>query len=355
MSEALALGHELVELRLREPVVISRGSQETAEVLRVSLTWGAITGYGEAAPQEEDGQTIASATAFLDSFADQLGDDPFALEEIGARMRRLPGESAAKAAIDAALHDLCGKLLEQPTWRLLGLRSSGPPTSMTISLGVPDEMAAKAQAALDRFPGLRLMKLKLGAGDGQDLDRTRAVASATGLPLTVDVNEGWGLDQALELIPALAELGVRAVEQPLPRHSTDGATLKLRSTLPIYVDEDCYTLEDVAPCVSRAHGINIKLVKCGGIREALRMIHAAQALGLKTMLGCMAESGLGIAAATQISSLVDGVDLDAHLILERDPAPGVELVDGVQTASSTPGLGVSTIGGRERGHASSPR
>jgi L-alanine-DL-glutamate epimerase-like enolase superfamily enzyme len=338
---AITLHHELLELVLRDPIVISRGTQDTAEVLRVSLGWGGVTGYGEASPQEEDGQTPTTAAAFLDGVAGELGDDPFALEAIEGRLRAHAGESAAKAAVDAALHDLCGKLLGQPTWRLLGLASSGPPTTMTISLAGPDEMAAKAHETIRRFPQLRAMKLKLGGRDGHDADRVHAVASATRLPLAVDVNEGWQLDEALELLPQLAAAGVRTVEQPLPRASADGPLLKQRSPLPLFADEDCYTLEDVAACALRAHGINIKLVKCGGIREALRMIHAARALGLQTMLGCMAESGLGISAATQISSLVDAADLDATFILAHDPAPGVTLVNGVQTASSLPGLGVS--------------
>jgi L-alanine-DL-glutamate epimerase-like enolase superfamily enzyme len=157
----------------------------------------------------------------------------------------------------------------------------------------------------------------------------------------VDVNEAWSVDEALDALPQLAELGVEYCEQPLRAGDAGGAELKARSPIPIYVDEDCHTLADVAACAERAHGINIKLAKSGGIREGVRMASAARALGLGVMLGCMLESGLGIAAGCQIASLCDHVDLDGNLLLAHDPWPGVELVDGVQTPSAAPGLGVT--------------
>src|SRR5207244_12545825 len=159
-------------------------------------------------------------------------------------------------------------------------------------------------------------------------------------PLQVDVNEYWSRDEALEALPQLAELGVAYCEQPLEAADPGGAELKRRSPLPIYVDEDCHTLADVAGCAEIAHGINVKLAKSGGIREAVRMAHAARALDLGVMLGCMIESGLGIAAGASIASLCDHVDLDGNLLIARNPWPGVELVDGVQTPSEEPGLGV---------------
>jgi L-alanine-DL-glutamate epimerase-like enolase superfamily enzyme len=197
-------------------------------------------------------------------------------------------------------------------------------------------MARRAQRA-GRF---RRLKLKLGAGDGRDVERVRAVRSATDVPLQVDVNEYWSLDEALDALPQLAELGVEYCEQPLPAGDPGGAALKAQAPIPIYVDEDCHRLGDVAVCDERAHGINIKLAKSGGIREALRMAHAARALGLRVMLGCMVESGLGIAAAAHVASLCDHVDLDGNLLLEDDPWPGVEFRDGVQVPSDQPGLGV---------------
>jgi L-alanine-DL-glutamate epimerase-like enolase superfamily enzyme len=200
-------------------------------------------------------------------------------------------------------------------------------------------MGEKGKRAHDSGRFKRL-KLKLGARDGLDVERVRAVREVTDVPLQVDVNEYWTLDEALDALPRLDELGVEYCEQPLPAGDENGAALKKASPMPIYVDEDCHTLADVTACATIAHGINIKLAKSGGIREAVRMAHAARALGLGVMLGCMVESGLGIAAGASIASLCDHVDLDGNLLIAHDPWPGVELVDGIQTPSEEPGLGV---------------
>jgi L-alanine-DL-glutamate epimerase-like enolase superfamily enzyme len=329
----------IVTLELAETFVISRDSSDTADVLAVELRHSGVSGFGEAAPIERYEESVESAQAYVEEHAEALGDDPFAVEEV---MERLPPrEHAARAAIDAALHDLQGKLLGQPVWRLLGLRRAGPSTSWTVWLGDPDDMARRAEKALDRF--LRL-KLKLGGRDGLDVERVRAVRGVAGdLPLQVDVNEAWSLDEALDAVPALAELGVAYCEQPLPAGDEGGPQLKERSPLPIYVDEDCHTLADVSACAARAHGINVKLAKSGGIREAVRMVHAARALGLGCMLGCMVESGLGISAGAQVASLFDHVDLDGNLLLGHDPWPGVPFVDGVQFPPEEPGLGVHAV------------
>jgi L-alanine-DL-glutamate epimerase-like enolase superfamily enzyme len=331
------LDARIVTLRLAETFVIARESADTADVVQVELRHGDVSGFGEAAPIERYGESADSALEFAREAGELLGDDPWALEEIGARLAEQPGEHAAKAALDGALHDLCGKLVGQPVWRLLGLRRAGPPTSWTIWLGDPDDMARRTEKVRGRF---RRLKLKLGGRDGLDVDRVRAVRAVADVPLQVDVNEYWTLDEALENVVALAELGVEYVEQPLPAGDAGGAALKAASPIPIYVDEDCHTLADVAACVERAHGINIKLAKSGGIREAVRMANAARALDLGVMLGCMVESGLGISAAAQIASLCDHVDLDGNLLLAEDPWPGVEFRDGVQLPSEEPGLGV---------------
>jgi L-alanine-DL-glutamate epimerase-like enolase superfamily enzyme len=328
----------IARLELAETFVIARDATDVAEVVHVEIAHDGVSGFGEAAPIERYSETAESALAYVEEHAKALGDDPFALDEIESRLA--PAEWAARAAIDAALHDVQGKLLGQPVWRLLGLRRQGPPTSWTIWLGDPDDMAQRAARASDSF--LRL-KLKLGARDGLDVDRVRAVRGATQLPLQVDVNEYWTLDEALDSLPQLAELGVDYCEQPLPAGDPGGARLKAESPIPIYVDEDCHRLGDVAACAQRAHGINIKLAKSGGIREAVRMAHAARALGLGVMLGCMLESGLGIAAAAQVASLCDHVDLDGNVLLAEDPWPGVELTDGVQLPSEAPGLGVTRL------------
>jgi L-alanine-DL-glutamate epimerase-like enolase superfamily enzyme len=332
---AVKLAARAVTLELAETFVISRGAQDTAEVVYVEIEHDGTTGYGEATPIERYGQSAESALAYLDAQADRLGDDPWAFEEIESGLP--PEEPAARSGIDAALHDLQGKLAGLPVWRLLGLRRAGPPTSWTIWLGAPDDMARRTEAVSGRF---KRLKLKLGGRDGLDVERVRAVRGVTDVPLMVDVNEAWELDEALDALPELAALGVEYCEQPLPAGDEDGPELKQRSPLPVYVDEDCHVAADVPACAERAHGVNIKLAKSGGIREAIRIAHVARALGLGVMLGCMNESGLAIAAGAQIASLCDHVDLDGNLLLRHDPWPGVKLVDGVQLPADEPGLGV---------------
>ncbi len=329
---------EIVELRLAETFVIARESTDVAEVVQVTIEHDGTVGRGEAAPIERYDETATSALAFVEVHAALVGDDPFALEEIGARLADIPGEQAAKCALDAALHDLQGKLLGIPVWRLLGLPRVGPPTSWTVWLGDPDDMARRAQVAASRF---RRLKLKLGGGDGLDIERVRSVRAVTDLPLMVDVNEFWALDESIAASEELATLGVEYIEQPLPAGDPGGAELRRRSALPIYVDEDCHDLGDMAFCAEIAHGINIKLAKSGGIREGVRMAHAARALGLGVMVGCMVESGLGIAAGCIVAPLCDHVDLDGNLLLATDPEPGVAFLDGVQVPSDLPGLGVA--------------
>jgi L-alanine-DL-glutamate epimerase-like enolase superfamily enzyme len=319
-------------VQLAETFTISRGSEDEAHVIQVAVEYDGAVGHGEAAPIERYSESVESGLAWLEGV--ELVDDPFALDELTGRLP--PGEHAARAALDHALHDLQGKLTGLPVYRLLGLRPAGPPTSWTIWLGDPDDMARRTEKIANR--GFRRLKLKLGGRDGLDIERVNAVRSVTELPLQCDVNEAWTLDEALEYLP---QMTLDYCEQPLPAGDPDGAELKRRAPLPIYVDEDCHTLADVALCAERAHGINIKLAKSGGIREAVRMTHAARALGLGVMLGCMVESGLGIAPGAHIASLMDHVDLDGNLLLAHDPWPGVTFADGIQVPADAPGLGVA--------------
>src|SRR5262249_36743204 len=202
-----------VTYQLAETFVISRGASDESESVVAEVTHAGVTGYGEGTPIDRYGEDTAGAVEFLTESAELLGDDPFAFDEIQARLPAAPHKQAARAAVDHALHDLCGKLAGVPVWRLLGLRREGPPTAWTIWLGDPDDMARRAEQATPRFSRL---KLKLGGGDGLDVERVRAVRSVTERTLQVDVNEYWSVDEALDTLPRLGGLGVEYCEQPLP-------------------------------------------------------------------------------------------------------------------------------------------
>ena len=209
----MELSARIVSLELAEPLTIARGSQDVAELVEVEIRHDGVSGYGEAAPIDRYDESAESARAYAEGVAGDLGDDPFALEEV---LQRLPAEQfAARSAIDAALHDLCGKLLGEPVWRLLGLEPLGPPTSWTIGLADPDEMARKAERA-EASGRFKRLKLKLGGGDGLDVERVRSVRAVTAVPLQVDVNEYWSLEEAMDGLPQL-EMRLAGIEPATSR------------------------------------------------------------------------------------------------------------------------------------------
>jgi L-Ala-D/L-Glu epimerase len=325
-------------LALAEEFGIARGSRTTQSVVQVELEHDGVVGRGEASPVYYRGESIDSALEFLSSAAPPLvGDDPFALEDIEERLEDVDGEAAGKAALDAALHDWIGRRLGVPVWRLLGLSPEAPPTSFTISIDSVDGTRDRAR----RASGFRALKVKVGGAE--DLERLEAVRAESGAPLRVDANEGWTLESARELMPELIRLGVEFVEQPFPADDVESflALAELEPRVPVIVDEGCQDLRDVAPAAAYADGINVKLAKAGGVREAVRMIHAARALDLHVMLGCMVESQLGVAPAAAIASLADWVDLDGHLLLADEPYTGLRFEDGRVLPSADPGLGVA--------------
>jgi L-alanine-DL-glutamate epimerase-like enolase superfamily enzyme len=303
-------------------------------VVQVELEHDGLVGRGEAAPIYYRGETVETASAFLAEAAPALdGADPFELEAI---LDRLPGDAAGRCALDAALYDWVGRRLGVPVWRLLGLSRDAPVTSYTISIDTVEGTRDRTRRARE----FRALKIKVGGAE--DLARLEAVRAESDAPLRVDANEGWTLEAARELVPALVEFGVELIEQPFPAADLESfrALRELDSLPPVIVDEGCHDLRDVAPVAGYADGINVKLAKSGGLREAVRMVHAARALGLRVMLGCMVESQLGVAPAAQIASLFDFVDLDGHLLLADEPFRGLQLEHGHVLPSHGPGLGV---------------
>jgi L-alanine-DL-glutamate epimerase-like enolase superfamily enzyme len=327
-----------VSLTLAETFTIARQSRDVEEVVHVELEHDGLVGYGEGAPVDYWGETPESLLGFLKEEAPALiGGDPFALEYIDQRLALRPGEQGAKEALDGALHDWVGKRLGQPVWRILGLAPTSPATSYTIGIDSVDGTVDRTR----RAEGYQFLKVKVGGPD--DLARLEAVRENSDACIRIDGNEGWTLETARELMPRLRELEVEFVEQPFPVDDIDSyrALRELPERIPVILDESVRGLADVGRAAGIADGINIKLAKSGGIREGLRMIHAARALDLQVMIGCMIESELGIAQSAQIASLVDHVDLDGHLLISNAPFSGLGFRDGGVVASAEPGLGVT--------------
>jgi L-alanine-DL-glutamate epimerase-like enolase superfamily enzyme len=266
-----------------------------------------------------------------------LPDDPFHLEEAERRWENtLRGNAAARAALSAALHDLVGKRLNVPVFRMWGLDPCmAPKSTFTIGLDAPDRIRAKVMEA-DQYP---ILKVKLGTD--HDLDILRAIREATDKEIRVDANCGWTVKRTLRMLPVLDEFGVTVLEQPLVPHDLDGlAAVTAQADIPVIADESCLTSVDIPPLVGKVDGINIKLAKCGGLREALRMIAVARAHGLMVMVGCMIESSLGITAAAHFTPLVDIVDLDGAALLADDPFVGATIDGGQVSLPAGAGLGV---------------
>ncbi|HEX9108919.1 MAG TPA: dipeptide epimerase [Longimicrobiales bacterium] len=301
-----------------------------------------LVGWGEAAATPFYGETAETVTAALPRLAEALnaaaGDDLFALEAAERGMERVLGRNpAARAAVSAALHDLLGKRLGVPLWKLWGLAPAAPASSFTIGLDEPEAFRQKVREA-SSYP---VLKLKVGTGRDEELLRI-VREEAPAVKLRVDANTGWTAKQAIDALPLLEEYGVELVEQPVAADDLEGlALVRLRSRIPVVADESCKTAADVVRLAGRVDGVNIKLAKCGSLREALRIVHVARAQRMSVMLGCMVESTLGIAAAVQLAPLVDWVDLDGAALRAHDPfrGPGIE-ADGTVRFNQSPGLGV---------------
>lgn len=335
----LRLHAEVLQLRTRHPFIIARGGQSEYDTVWVRLTDAdGVEGWGEAAPSKFYGETAQTILAALQTYATALPDDPFQLEGAEqtweAAMRRNP---AARAALSAALHDLWGKRLGQPLYRLWGLDPARAPRStFTIGIDTPEKMQAKVREAAE-YP---ILKIKLGTE--RDVELLQTIREATDKELRVDANCGWTVKRAITMLPVLREFGVTVLEQPLPPDDHAGlAEIRRRADIPLIADESCRTATDIPPLAGCVDGINIKLAKCGSLREALRMIAIARAQHLMVMVGCMIESSLAITAAAHFTPLVDIVDLDGAALLADDPFVGATITGGQVALPSGPGLGVT--------------
>ena len=332
----------------RFALAISRGV--TAQTVNVwaRVEADGIEGWGEASPfgvgdlrqsTEQIIEHLAQARPLLEPL------HPLERERVEQSLRAAGIGSAARAAIDLALWDWLGKRTGLAVWQLLGLsREAIAPTSVTIGINPPEVAQEQTRDWIERTHA-RALKVKLGNPAGIEADQAMFEAirqvAPEGIALRVDANGGWSLPDAITMCRWLAERGVEYVEQPLPRGAEDDLpALHRESPLPIFADESCFDSRDVARLADRIHGVNIKLMKCGGLSEAIRMVHTARALGLQVMYGCYSDSSLAISAASQIAPLADHLDLDSHLNLLDDPFVGAELQEGRVVPAAAPGLGV---------------
>ena len=335
------------ELKLRHVFTVATYSRSTTPDVQVEIEYDGIIGYGEASMppylQKELG-TLESVTAFLKQVQAKIGDfpDPFRLEEILAYVDGLSeGNAAAKAAVDIALHDLVGKLLGAPWFRIWGLdKDKAPSTTYTIGIDTPQVVRQKTEECVDRF---NILKVKLGGGNDRQMIET--IRSVTALPIAVDANQGWtDRRQALDEIFWLKEQGIVMVEQPMSKERLDDiAWITQHSPLPVFADESIQRLPDVLKVKGAFSGINIKLMKCAGMREAWKMLTLARALNMKVMLGCMTETSCAISAAAQLSPAVDFADLDGSLLIANDRFRGMTVVAGKITLPDRNGIGVELL------------
>lgn len=335
------------EARMKHTFTISGSSRKSTPIVLTELTWNGITGYGEAAMPPYLGETYESCEAFLAKAAAEVlprYNDPFLIEDILAEVDAVaPGNPSAKAAIDIALHDLTGKLIGQPWWKIWGLDPSKTPyTSYTIGFDESDE---KVIEKTREASWSHILKVKLGQSEEADKRMISLIRSVTDTPIVVDANQGWkSKEEALEMIHWLSERRVEMIEQPMKKTWIDEhAWLTERSPLPIIADESCQRLSDIRRLQGAFTGINIKLMKCTGLNEARKMTAAAQALGMKVMVGCMTETSVAISAMAQLSPLASWADLDGNVLIANDCFTGMKLLDGKITLENLPAIGVKPL------------
>jgi len=340
-SGKLSLSYRPYDLQLRHTFTVAGHSRNTTPVVLTEIEYEGYTGYGEASMPPYLGESQESVISFLKKLDLGQFKDPFLLDDILEYVDSVDeGNRAAKACVDIALHDLIGKMVDQPLYKLWGLNPAYTPmTSFTIGIDTPEVVKEKTEEAT-RF---KVLKVKLGGGNDREMINT--VRSVTDVPIYVDVNQGWkDKHAALEMVHWLKEQGIEFVEQPLPKTRVDDmAWLTENSPLPIIADEAFQRLSDVAAFKGIYSGINIKLMKSTGLREAHKMITVARALDMHVMIGCMTETSCAVSAAAQLSPLVDWADLDGNLLISNDIYEGVKVIDGKVTLNELPGIGIRKL------------
>lgn len=329
------------ELQLKHVFTLASGSRSTTPVMLTEIDFDGFTGYGEASMPPYLGESHQTASAFLSKVDLTQFPNPFVIHDILEYVNKLaPGNYAAKASVDIALHDLAGKLMNQPLHRMWGLNpEKTPDTSFTIGIDKPEIVMQKVKEA----EPYNILKVKLGQGN--DMEMINTIRSVTDKPLCVDVNQGWNdRGKALEMIHWLKEHGVVFVEQPMPKDSlSDISWLTVHSPLPVIADESLQTIADFSKVKDAFSGINVKLMKCGGLRAAYTLLEMAVSLGMKVMIGCMTETSCAVSAAAQLSPLVNWADLDGNLLIENDVFEGMKIIEGKVTLTEKPGTGIKKI------------
>ena len=330
------------ELQLAHTFTVASYSRKTTPDVQVEIHYQGLTGYGEASMPPYLGQSVESVTSFLKKVDLSPFSDPTKLEDILAYVDSLSeGDSAAKAAVDIALHDLTGKILGAPWYRIWGLDPlKAPDTTFTIGIDTPEVVTQKTRECADKF---NILKVKVGLDNDKEMIET--IRKVTDLPIAVDANQGWtDRSKALDEIFWLKDQGIVMVEQPMPRERVDdNAWITEHSPLPVFADESIQRLRDI-PSVKGAYtGINIKLMKCTGMREAWKMLNYARAEGMKVMIGCMTETSCAVSAAAQLSPAVDFADLDGNLLITNDRFSGITVEKGKLTLHDRPGIGLELI------------
>ena len=341
-GDGLRLSFEPYELQLRHTFTVSSYSRKTTPGVQIRIDYESFTGYGEASMPPYLGQSVETVTKFLSRVDLQQFKDPLQMDNILSYIDSLsPGDGAAKAAIDIALHDLNGKIIGLPWWRIWGLDASKTPdTTFTIGIDTPEVVREKTLECADRF---NILKVKVGLDNDKEMINT--IREVTDLPLAVDANQGWtDREKALDEIHWLHENGVVMVEQPMAKERMDdNAWITERSPIPVFADEAIQRLADIPSIKGAYHGINIKLMKCTGMREAWKMVNYARSEGMKVMVGCMTETSCAVSAAAQLSPAVDFADLDGNLLITNDLFKGMEVIDGKITLSDLPGIGLTRL------------